>query len=115
MGDTSQIIIQLLMGLVFAIPTLFFIGIGLFYISKVGTKTDGLLFLIGNIVILLSIIINKILFVQFIVYQNMEATTYSYVLYATNILSFIGSILFAIGLYLLVKKAVKLNNTKNAI
>ncbi|WP_109300195.1 hypothetical protein [Aquimarina sp. AU474] len=105
--DLSQIIIQLLMALLYAIPTLLFIIISAYYIMNKGAKTDGLLILIGNIIIILSTIIGKILFIQFVYYQKWESTMYSYIVTAVNIFSFIGAMLFVVGLFLLIRKVVK--------
>ncbi|KZS38601.1 hypothetical protein AWE51_13455 [Aquimarina aggregata] len=110
-ADTSQILIQALTGLFYAIPTLLFIGIGIHYLIKKGNTTDGIFIVIGNIIILLSIVIGKILFIQFVVYQKWDSTVYTYIISAINIVSFIGSILFVIGLFLLTKKVIKVNNS----
>ncbi len=105
--DSSQIIIQLLIALLYAIPTVLLILIILYYIIKKGAKIDGILMLIGNIIVLIATIISKILFIQLVHYQKWEATSYSYMIAVINIISFIGSLAFVIGLLLLIRKIVK--------
>ncbi|SEM23546.1 hypothetical protein SAMN04487910_4506 [Aquimarina amphilecti] len=106
-ADITQIIIQLLMGLAYAIPTLFFIVISIYYLLKMGSQIDGILILIGNVIIFLCIVIGRILFIQFAFYQQWEGNMYSYITTAISIVSVIGSILFAIGIFLLMKKVIK--------
>jgi len=106
-SNTYQIFIQLLMGLLYAIPSLIFIGISIYYISKMGTLIDGILILIGNIIILLSIAIGKILWIQFVFFQTWQRDLYSYISTAISIFSVLGSILFAIGVFLLVKRVIR--------
>ncbi|WP_299189481.1 hypothetical protein [uncultured Aquimarina sp.] len=105
--DTPQIIIQLLMGLVYAIPTIFFIAISIYYLSKMKSQIEGILILIGNVIIFLCIIIGRILFIQFAFYQKWEGTIYSYITTAISIVSVVGSILFAVGIFLLMKKVIR--------
>ncbi len=105
--NTSQILIQLLLALAYAIPTIFFIVISIYYLLKMGSRTDGILILAGNIVILLSIILSRILFIQFAFYEKWQGEMYSYVSSAINVISFMGSLAFAIGVFLLMKKIIK--------
>ncbi|MHA7059766.1 hypothetical protein ACWGOQ_0021240 [Aquimarina sp. M1] len=106
-SDFSQIIVQLLMGLAYAIPTLFFIVISIYYLIKMGTQTDGILILIGNSIIFISIVINQVIFIQLAFYEKWQGESYTYLSSAINILSFFGSLAFAIGVLLLMKKVIK--------
>ncbi|AXT55839.1 hypothetical protein J8L88_20630 [Aquimarina sp. MMG015] len=106
-ADITQIIIQLFIGLAYAIPTLFFIIISIYYLLKMGSQIDGILILAGNVIIFLCIVIGRILFIQFAFYQKWEGTIYSYITTAISIVSVIGSILFAVGVFLLMKKVIK--------
>ncbi|MDH7444104.1 hypothetical protein [Aquimarina sp. 2201CG14-23] len=106
-SNISQVLIQLLTGLFYALPTIAFIVISIYYLLKTGTKTDGILILIGNIIIFLSIVLGRILFIQLAVYQKWEGETYSYLSTGISALSFIGSILFVVGTFLLIRKVIK--------
>ncbi len=105
--STPQIIIQLLLGLFYAIPSIAFIIICLYYLKKAGSTTDGLLLLIGNSIIFITIILSQITMVLFVYYRKWEADIYSYITMGTGILSFIGSVLSILGLFLLVKRVIK--------
>ncbi|GAA4277997.1 hypothetical protein [Aquimarina mytili] len=111
-ANTPSIIIQLLLGIVYALPTVAFIIISLYYLKKAGSTIDGVLILIGNIIIFTTIILNQASMVLFVYYRKWSADVYSYITMGTGILSFIGSILFIVGLSLLVKRVVK-NYTSN--
>ncbi|AXT53635.1 hypothetical protein D1818_23445 [Aquimarina sp. BL5] len=114
-SDVAPVIIQLLTGLFYAIPTIIFIVISIYYLMKIGSKTDGVLILIGNIILFLSIVVNQILFIQLSVYQSWDGYYYSYISTALSILSFIGSILFVIGVFLLMKKVIKTKSLTGTI
>ncbi|WP_299441041.1 hypothetical protein [uncultured Aquimarina sp.] len=106
-ANTPQILIQLLLGLVYSIPTIFFIIISIHYLLKMGSTTDGILILLGNSILLLSSILGKIAWIQLVFYQKWEGEIYSYVNIVLGTISFIGSVLFVIGVFLLVKKVLK--------
>ncbi|MGY3794283.1 hypothetical protein [uncultured Aquimarina sp.] len=112
-SNTTQVMIQLLMGLVYAIPSLLFIIISIYYLLKMGSQIDGTLILIGNVIIFLSVIIGQIAFVQFAFYQKWEHTSYSYISTGISIFSFIGRVLFAVGIFLLIKKMIKQKNSNS--
>lgn len=114
-SDVAPVIIQLLTGLFYAIPTIIFIVISIYYLMKIGSKTEGVLILIGNIILFLSIVVNQILFIQLSVYQSWDSYYYSYISTALSILSFIGSILFVIGVFLLMKKVIKTKSLTGTI
>lgn len=111
-ADISQIIIQLLMGFLYGLPTLAFIIICLYYLKKVGSVIDGILLLIGNSIIFITIILGQIAMIYFVHYRTWEANTYTYITIGNNVLSFIGSILCVVGLFLLVKRVIK-NSTNH--
>ncbi|WP_299222324.1 hypothetical protein [uncultured Aquimarina sp.] len=113
-NNGGMIIIQVLRLLFFCIPTLLFIGIAIYYLNKMKSKTEGILILIGNIIILLSIIVNTLLFVMFMD-ETWEHMTYSYILSGINILSFIGSMLFVAGTFLLIKRVIKTKSLTGTI
>ncbi|WP_299248544.1 hypothetical protein [uncultured Aquimarina sp.] len=105
--DISQVLIQSLTGLFYVLPTIVFIIISGYYLMKMGSKTDGILILIGNIIIFLSTVVGQILFIQLSISQTWDVGSYSYISTALGILSFIGSILFVVGIFLLMKRVIK--------
>ncbi|WP_298547983.1 hypothetical protein [uncultured Aquimarina sp.] len=105
--DISQVLIQSLTGLFYVLPTIVFIIISGYYLMKMGSKTDGILILIGNIIIFLSTVVGQILFIQLSFGQTWDVDAYSYISTALGILSFIGSILFVVGIFLLMKRVIK--------
>ncbi|MFD2565634.1 MULTISPECIES: hypothetical protein [Aquimarina] len=107
--NTPQIIVQLLLALAYAIPTIFFIVISIYYLVKMGSQTDGILILVGNVIIFLSIIVGRVLFIQLAFYEKWQGEMYSYISGAVNILSFLGASAFAVGVFLLMKKVIKTN------
>ncbi|WP_299260680.1 hypothetical protein [uncultured Aquimarina sp.] len=113
--DISQVLVQSLTGLFYVLPTLVFIIISSYYLMKMGGKMDGILILVGNIIIFLSSIINQVLFIQLSVYQSWDGYYYSYISTALSILSFIGSILFVAGTFLLIRKVIKTKSSTEVI
>lgn len=109
-SNTTQVMIQLLMGLVYAIPSLLFIIISIYYLLKMGSQIDGTLILIGNVITFLCVIIGQIVFIQFAFYEKWQHTSYSYISTGISIFSFIGRVLFAVGVFLLIKKMIKQKN-----
>jgi len=111
-SDVSQILIQLMTGLLYSIPTIIFIIISVYYLIKMGPKTDGIFILIGNIIILLSIIAHQVLFLNV---QNITTELFSWISAAINIFSFLGSTLFVIGIFLLIKRVIKTKSFTDTI
>jgi len=105
-NNMGMIIMQILRILFFSIPTLLFIGMAIYYLNKMKSNTEGMLILIGNILILLSSIANTLLFSLYMD-EASKFITYSLIVSGINILAFIGSALFVIGVFILIKKMIK--------
>ncbi|MBW1297354.1 hypothetical protein [Aquimarina litoralis] len=103
----SQVLIQAILGLLYAIPTLLFVIISIYYIRKTGPEIDATLILVGNVIIFLCIVVGKILWIQFVFYRKWPGEAYSYMTAAISVLSVLGSLFFAVGTFLLVKKVIK--------
>ena len=106
-SDIYQVIVQSAMSLLYTLPVLAFIILAIYYISKVGSTTDGYLILIGNIIIFIASLITALSFLQITIFRNWEIKTYTTITAAMQVLSFIGKILFVIGVFLLLKKVIK--------
>ncbi len=107
--NMPSIIVQLLLGIVYALPTMACIIISLYYLKKAGSTIDGVLILIGNSILCTTIILSQVFMVLFVHYRKWSTDIYSYITMGTGVLSFIGSILFVVGLSLLVKRVIKIS------
>ncbi|WP_103070516.1 hypothetical protein [Aquimarina sediminis] len=100
----TEIITHIFFGLAASIPQVFIVVICLYYIFKKGSKIEGVLLVSGSILSLLCALSTQIgvLFSQ--VWGADSYLTYTYVFYG---ISFIGSVLFVIGFFILVRKTIK--------
>ncbi|WP_103864859.1 hypothetical protein [Aquimarina sp. I32.4] len=106
--DFSEILLRITGIIFYIIPIIVFIILAIYYISKVGSTKEGILILIGNILLFIVAIIHQFLFM---LVDSWGFNLYSIINSGVNFIAFIGSILFIIGFYLLIKKAIKGNNT----
>ena len=101
--DTFFSLKQLLSSLLYVIPTLLVIGISSYYLMKVGPQTEGILILVSHIIFFVCVAVNNIVFSGLF---SFDSDNYQTVGLITSILSFIGSILLVIGLYLVMNKVI---------
>ncbi|WP_062059032.1 hypothetical protein [Aquimarina longa] len=90
--------------LFYILPILAFIVLSIYYINKVGNTKEGTFILVGNILILVVAIIHQFLF-RFI--DNLGVDIYTFINLICNLVAFIGSILFVIGFFMIIKKNIK--------
>ncbi len=103
-SNFSEILLRITGALFYSVPILIFILIAIYYITKAGMKTEGILILIGNILILLVSISHHFLY-TFI--ESWGYELYSYISMGINAISFIGSILFIIGFLMIIQQNIK--------
>ncbi|MDY8138881.1 hypothetical protein [Aquimarina sp. 2201CG5-10] len=106
-SNIAEILMRILTSLFYIVPTLFFIGIAIYYLMKVGSKTEGMLMLIGNILILLVSISFNFMFLYI---ESWGIQMYSIINTIVNGIGFIGSTLFAIGVFMIVRKVIRNNS-----
>ena len=110
-SELYQIITQLAMSLLYTTPVIAFIIISIYYMAKNGANTEGYLILVGNIIIFLSSLASTIALLQINVYQKWGISTYSTISIGIQAFSFIGKILFVIGVFLLFRKVIKMKKS----
>ncbi|EZH74003.1 hypothetical protein ATO12_14085 [Aquimarina atlantica] len=103
-SNVSEIILRVTGALFYILPILVFIILTIYYMSKKGTTKEGILILIGNILILIVAILHQFLY-MFI--DSWGFDIYSIINTGVNTISFIGSILFLIGFYIMIQKIIK--------
>ncbi len=106
-----EVIKHIFLGIITSIPQLVITILCIYYIIKVGLKTEGVLVTTGSIISLLCGISN-IVGATYI--STLGADTYVTFIYFVQGFSFLGSVLFVIGFFLLIKKTIKyvLNDKK---
>ena len=110
-SEFYQIITQLAVFLLNTIPIIAFIIMSIYYITKTGSNTEGYLILVGNIIIFLSSLASTIAVLQITVFRKWEMSSYSAISIGMQAFSFIGQILFAIGVFLLFRKVIKMKKS----
>lgn len=103
-SNLSEIILRITGALFYILPILVFIILSIYYISKKGSTKEGILVLIGNILILIVAILHQFLY-MFI--DSWGFDLYAIINAGVNAISFIGSILFIIGFYMMIQKIIK--------
>ncbi|WP_109852355.1 hypothetical protein [Aquimarina sp. AU58] len=100
----TEIIKYIFLGIITSIPQLVITILCIYYIIKVGSKTEGILLTTGSIISLLCGISNT---VGTTYISTLGTDTYLTYIYVIQGFSFLGSILFVIGFFLLIKKTIK--------
>lgn len=103
-SNFSEILLRVTGALFYIFPIILFIILAIYYNSKVGSTKEGVLILVGNILILIVAIIHQFLF-TFV--DSWGFDVYAIINAGVNAISFIGSILFLIGLYMMIQKLIK--------
>jgi hypothetical protein len=102
--DITEIIKHIFLGIITSIPQLVIAILCIYYILRVGLKTEGILLTTGSIISLLCGISN-IVGATYI--STLGVDSYVTFIYFIQGFSFLGSVLFVIGFFLLIKKAIK--------
>ncbi|WP_152538590.1 hypothetical protein [Aquimarina macrocephali] len=103
-SNLSEIIHRFIGGLFYMLPILVFIILTIYYMSKKGATKEGVLILIGNILILIVAILHQFIY-KFV--DSWGFDIYLIINSGINTISFIGSILFIIGFYMMIQKIIK--------
>lgn len=103
-SNFSEILLRITGSFFYILPILLFIILAIYYMSKTQSSKEGTLILIGNILILMVAIVHQFLYL-FI--DNLGFDLYSIINVAINGISFVGSILFLIGVYMMIQKVIK--------
>ncbi len=102
----DQLMISTLSRLFMAIPQLVIVIAAFYYISKFKT-TDAILILIGSLLQIILIITNIVVIPVFL---NYSVARLDFVFTVISGLSFLGGLCFAIGLFILIYKIIKITN-----
>lgn len=101
----DDIAYQVLSGLLFLIPQGIIIITCILYLSK-KTSIEGFLLLIGSMVALLVSIFYQFIY-PFLLDESILSTGSTLIFYVIGGISFFGALSFAIGFFMLAKKALK--------
>lgn len=99
-----EIVKYIFLGLLTSIPQLIIVILCVYYIFKTGSKTEGILLTIGSITSLLCDVSNV---VGAMSVNTLRADSYVTFTYIVQGFSFLGSVIFVIGFFLLIKKTIK--------
>lgn len=105
----EDIAFNLLSGLTFIIPELFILGAGIYYLTRKVT-IDGILIVLGSVIILLAGTFNIVIMPYLMSQQGIGS---SWIYSITGAISFIGAICFAVGLLLLIMRVTKMMDAEN--
>lgn len=103
-SNFPEILLRVLGTLFYILPILLFIILAIYYMGKTQSSKEGTLILIGNILILIVAILHQFLYL-FI--DDLGIDLYTIINVGINTISFIGSVLFLIGVYIMVQKIIK--------
>lgn len=102
--DILEIIKYIFLGLLTSIPQIIIVVLCIYYLYKVGTKTEGILLTTGSTISLLCGVASVVGASYFSGFGVDSYLTFTYIVQG---FSFIGSILFVIGFFLLIRKTIK--------
>jgi len=102
--NVLEIIYYIFLGLITSLGQVLLVGICLYYLIKKGAKADATLLLIGSSIMLLCGILSTVgaLFAR--VWGTESYVTYTYSIQG---ISMLGSLLFVIGFFILIRKVIK--------
>ncbi|GGX14993.1 hypothetical protein [Aquimarina muelleri] len=109
-SNFSEILLRITGSLFYILPILIFIILAIYYMSKTQSSKEGALILIGNILILIVAILHQFLYL-FI--DDFGFDLYAIINVGVNAISFVGSVLFLIGLYMMIQKII--NTQKDSL
>lgn len=99
----AEIIYYIFLGLLTSMGQVFIFVICLYYIFKIGTKADSILLLLGSIIWVLCGVSALIGTLYAKVWGSELYLTFTYILQG---FSFVGSLLFVIGFFLLIRRVL---------
>lgn len=102
--DITEIIKHIFLGILTSIPQLVIVILCIYYIVKIGSKTEAILLTTGSMISLLCGVSNV---VGATYISTLGVDSYVIFIYIIQGFSFFGSILFVIGFFLLIKKTIK--------
>ena len=102
-------IIQFIISLFYAIPTLLILIFAIYYCNKKGWIKEGILLVTGSALALLSTILIQLSI--FMLHYYVES--FNVVMYLLNGFHFIGFILIAFGVLGLIQRVLKLTHSEN--
>ena len=102
-------IIQFIISLFYAIPTLLILIFSIYYCNKKGWVREGILLVTGSALALLSTLLIQLSI--FILHYYVES--FNIIMYFLNGLSFVGFILIALGILGLVQRILKFAHSEN--
>ncbi|WP_024771167.1 hypothetical protein [Aquimarina macrocephali] len=102
--DITEIIKHIFLGILTSIPQLVIVILCIYYITKIGSKTEAILLTTGSIISLLCGISNV---VGATYISTLGVDSYVIFIYIIQGFSFLGSILFVIGFFILIRKIIK--------
>ncbi|GAA4272122.1 hypothetical protein U6A24_11495 [Aquimarina gracilis] len=99
----TEIIYYIFFGLLTSLGQVFILAICLYYTFKIGTKPDSILLLLGSVIWLLCSITTRVGVLYAKVWGSELYLTFTYVLQG---FLFLGSLLFVIGFFLLIRRTL---------
>ncbi len=100
----TEIFYYVFLGLLTSPAQLIIILICLYYLIKSKATADSVLLMIGSFIILLSTILTQVGVLYAKTWGSNSYLSYSFVIQGISI---VGSLLFAVGLFLLIRKVIK--------
>ncbi|WP_299260682.1 hypothetical protein [uncultured Aquimarina sp.] len=102
--DFLEIIKYLIIGIFSSITQIFVSIVCIYFYRKIGSSVERILLLIGSLLLTLFTILSSS---SIAFYMFLGANQYATILYIFQIGSFLGSLLFAIGFLITIRKIVK--------
>ncbi|WP_298312635.1 hypothetical protein [uncultured Aquimarina sp.] len=102
--DFLEIIKYLIIGVFSSITQIFIFVVSIYFYRKMGSSIERILLLIGSLLMTLCTILSSS---SIAFYVFLGAEQYATILYILQIGSFLGTLLFAIGFLMTVRKVVK--------
>ncbi len=99
----TEVIYTIFLGLLTSMGQVFILAICLYYLYKIGSKADSILLLLGSIIWLLCSIFTLVGISYANVWGSEKYLTFTYILQG---FSFVGSLLFVIGFFLLIRRTL---------
>jgi len=102
--DFLEIIKYLIIGMFSSITQIFILGVCIYFYRKMGSSAATILLLIGSALLTLFTLLSS---ASIGFYMVLGAEKYAIITYIFQIGSFLGSLLFAIGFLITIKKVVR--------
>jgi len=102
--DFLEIIKYLIIGIFSSITQIFIFVVSIYFYRKMGSSVERMLLLTGSLLMTLSAMLSSS---SMAFYMFLGAERYATILYILQIGTFLGTLLFAIGFLMTVRKVVK--------